>query len=187
MRQPGTTFFAAEVRQQGSLNEVSDILIQAGGKIFHHSSNQRRGGARTDRVVEEYRVDAELVGSRRRPDERMDGDGRLAIVFLLPRPVQQSHSGRCDAGCSDIFQDLQPHARVDFFRPNHPIAREIPPTPNVTEMLKDYKGEAPIAAGEAFDPSPSNIESRTDSVNRGPDQDAPCFPRRRAAKQWWRA
>src|SRR5262249_14937646 len=28
-------------------------------------------------------------------------------------------------------------------------------------MVKDYKGEATVAAGEAFDPSPSNIESRT--------------------------
>ena len=28
-------------------------------------------------------------------------------------------------------------------------------------MLKDYKGEGAIAAGEAFDPSPKNIESRT--------------------------
>ena len=27
-------------------------------------------------------------------------------------------------------------------------------------MLKDFKGSAVVAAGEAFDPSPSNIESR---------------------------
>ena len=28
-------------------------------------------------------------------------------------------------------------------------------------MLKDYKGSAVVAAGEAFDPPPKNIESRT--------------------------
>ena len=28
-------------------------------------------------------------------------------------------------------------------------------------MLKDYKGSAVVAAGEAFDPSTANVESRT--------------------------
>src|SRR5207249_4179326 len=31
-------------------------------------------------------------------------------------------------------------------------------------MLKDYKGDAVMAAGEAFDPSPENIDKRTQRV-----------------------
>jgi zinc protease len=42
-----------------------------------------------------------------------------------------------------------------------PDRSEIPPTPAIAEMLKDYKGDEAIAAGEAFDPTPANIESRT--------------------------
>jgi zinc protease len=42
-----------------------------------------------------------------------------------------------------------------------PDRAEIPATPDVAAAVKDYKGDAAIAAGEAFDPSPSNIESRT--------------------------
>ncbi|MGH9369101.1 MAG: M16 family metallopeptidase, partial [Thermoanaerobaculia bacterium] len=38
---------------------------------------------------------------------------------------------------------------------------EIPASPDVAALLKDYKGEAAVAQGEAFDPSPANIESRT--------------------------
>jgi zinc protease len=41
-----------------------------------------------------------------------------------------------------------------------PDRAEIPATPDVAEMLKDFKGTAVVSAGEAFDPSPSNIESR---------------------------
>ena len=37
---------------------------------------------------------------------------------------------------------------------------EIPPVPDVAALVKDYKGEAAVADGEAFDPSPANIESR---------------------------
>ncbi len=41
-----------------------------------------------------------------------------------------------------------------------PERAEIPAAPDVAELLKDYKGETRVAAGEAFDPSPANIESR---------------------------
>ena len=42
-----------------------------------------------------------------------------------------------------------------------PDRAEIPATPDLTAMLKDYKGNAAIEEGEAFDPSPANIDART--------------------------
>jgi zinc protease len=36
----------------------------------------------------------------------------------------------------------------------------IPETPKVADLLKGYKGHADVAAGEAFDPTPENIEKR---------------------------
>ena len=42
-----------------------------------------------------------------------------------------------------------------------PDRAEIPPPVAGRRRVKDYKGDAAIAAGEAFDPSPANIESRT--------------------------
>src|SRR5439155_15281768 len=42
-----------------------------------------------------------------------------------------------------------------------PDRAEIPATPDLAAALKDYKGDATVAAGEAFDPSPANIEART--------------------------
>ncbi|HYX41569.1 MAG TPA: pitrilysin family protein, partial [Pyrinomonadaceae bacterium] len=48
-----------------------------------------------------------------------------------------------------------------------PDRAEIPPTPDVVAMLRDYKGDATVAAGEAFDPSPANIESRTARTDVG--------------------
>ncbi len=36
----------------------------------------------------------------------------------------------------------------------------IPETPNVTELVKDYKGRTALSSGEAFDPTPDNVEQR---------------------------
>ena len=48
-----------------------------------------------------------------------------------------------------------------FIPTAQPDRAEIAPTPDVVSMLKDYKGSAVVAVGEAFDPSAANVESRT--------------------------
>jgi zinc protease len=57
---------------------------------------------------------------------------------------------------------LKPTNRtVATYVPTDKIDRaEIPPAPDIASMVRDYKGEAAVAEGEAFDPSPANIESR---------------------------
>jgi zinc protease len=41
-----------------------------------------------------------------------------------------------------------------------PERAEIPASPSVVELVKDYKGSQSVEAGEAFDPTPANIEKR---------------------------
>ena len=58
---------------------------------------------------------------------------------------------------------LKPDNRtVGFFYPtDDPDRAEIPDLPDIASALEGYTGRGAIAAGEAFDPSPSNIERRT--------------------------
>jgi zinc protease len=41
-----------------------------------------------------------------------------------------------------------------------PERAHIPETPNIENLLKDYKGGKALVAGETFDPTPENIEAR---------------------------
>ncbi|HSM59210.1 MAG TPA: insulinase family protein, partial [Longimicrobiales bacterium] len=58
---------------------------------------------------------------------------------------------------------LKPSNRtVGLFRPTDaPDRAEIPPLPDVAEMVEGYAGREAVAEGEAFDPSPANVEART--------------------------
>lgn len=58
---------------------------------------------------------------------------------------------------------LKPSNRtVGLFIPEAtPVRAEIPEAFNPEEILKGYKGRALVSQGESFDPSPSNIESKT--------------------------
>lgn len=58
---------------------------------------------------------------------------------------------------------LKPDNRTTglFIPTEKPERAEIPETPDVEALVKDYKGNEAVAAGEEFDPAPANIESRT--------------------------
>jgi zinc protease len=48
-----------------------------------------------------------------------------------------------------------------FVPTEKPDRAEIPPDPDVAALVRDYKGDTTLAAGEVFDPSPANIDLRT--------------------------
>jgi zinc protease len=58
---------------------------------------------------------------------------------------------------------LKPQNRTvgRFIPTDEPDRAEVPAAPDVNELVRDYKGREAIAAGEAFDPSIANVESRT--------------------------
>ena len=47
------------------------------------------------------------------------------------------------------------------FRPTNRKRPKFPPTPDLAKLFEGYKGRAEIAAGEAFDVSPANIDARS--------------------------
>lgn len=48
-----------------------------------------------------------------------------------------------------------------FIPTANPVRATLPTQPDVTALVKDYKGQAALAQAEAFDPSPANIDKRT--------------------------
>lgn len=48
-----------------------------------------------------------------------------------------------------------------FIPTDHPDRSDIPPSTDLAATFKDFKGGEAIALGEAFDPSPENIDKRT--------------------------
>lgn len=48
-----------------------------------------------------------------------------------------------------------------FIPEENPDRVKVPESPEIDALVKNYKGRAVVVQGEAFDPSPANIESRT--------------------------
>ena len=61
-----------------------------------------------------------------------------------------------------------PNRTVGVYIPSREVSRsEVPAAPPIDVVVKDYKGGSVGAEGEAFDPSPANLDARIKIVNDG--------------------
>ncbi|MFP5260833.1 MAG: M16 family metallopeptidase [Blastocatellia bacterium] len=160
LHDPGMALFLAQLRKEDSLDAARETLI----KTVEEAASK----APTAEEVERARtsllknIDLALTQSDEVGLEMSEwmamGDWRLFFIHrdrlkkVTPADVQRVAA-----------QYFKPSNRtLAMFVPTEkPDRAEIPAPPDVAALVKDYKGEATVAAGEAFDPSPANIESRT--------------------------
>jgi len=161
LHDPGMMFFNAEVRKENSLDGARETMLRTIQEIITKPpTTEEVERARTALLKD---IDLTLNSSDRvglaLSEWMAIGDWRLFFLHRdLIRKVTPADVERVAAAY------LKPTNRtVGMFIPTaKPDRAEIPPVPDVAAMLKDYKGDRVVAAGEAFDPSPANIESRTE-------------------------
>lgn len=163
LREPGVMFFSTEVRVQQSLDSARQIFLavldSAATKPITKEDVER---ARTSLLknVELTLNSSDRVGLQL-SEFMAQGDWRLfflrrdRLTKVTPEDVQR---------VAALY--LKPSNRTTgvFLPTEKPERTEIPATPDVDALVKDYKGKEAIAAGEAFDPSPANIEARTKRI-----------------------
>ncbi len=85
------------------------------------------------------------------------GDWRL--FFLQRDQIEKADLASVQAAAVQYFKTSN-RTLGRFIPTDAPDRSDIPPTPNIAAMVKDYHGKPAVAQGEAFDPSPANIEAR---------------------------
>ena len=160
MHDPAFLAFQASVRQEQSLDAARDAMVTtietfAATPVSKEEVDRARTALLKNIELTLNSPDrvglamSELIGS---------GDWRLFFINrdnlrkVTPEDVQRVAAAY-----------LKPSNRTlgQFIPDAKPDRAQIPPTPQIASLVDGYKGDAPIAAGEAFDPSPANIESRT--------------------------
>ncbi|HSE97501.1 MAG TPA: pitrilysin family protein, partial [Blastocatellia bacterium] len=164
--EPTLAFFEAEVRQESSLDPARDALVETVERFTATPPTKEEVERARTQLLKN--IELNLNASDRVGVELSEwigmGDWRLLFIHRdRLRKVSVEDVQRVAATY------LKPSNRtLGLFIPTaKPDRAEIPPTPDITSLVKDYKGDAVIAAGEAFDPSPSNIESRTARADAG--------------------
>lgn len=159
--EPGVILFGAILNKTDSLEDARDIMLRTiDGVVKEPPSKEEVDRARTRllKQVDQTLRDSESVGLFI-SEYAAKGDWRLLFLDrdrlrnVTPADVQRVAAAYLKASNRTIGEFI-PDAKPD--------RSEIPAKSDLAAALKDYKGDAAMAAGEAFDPSPKNIESRTE-------------------------
>jgi zinc protease len=159
LRDPGYWLVAADTRKDQSLDDAKSVMLD----VLDTLPTRPVTAAEVDRARAAMLKNIELsVNDSGRFGLQMSewiaqGDWRL---FFLHRDRLRAVTPADVNRVAQVY--LKPSNRtVGLYVPTQrPDRAEIPATPAIDSLVKDYRGDALVAAGEAFDPTPENIESR---------------------------
>ena len=160
LREAGPLLAFAQVRVEDDLQAASTAMDQVMVDVLRNPvTGEEVDRAKTSilKGVEQTLSDAESIASQLSEWASM-GDWRL---FFLHRDRVE------DVEPEDVHRVASAYLKPDnrtvgyFYPTTEPDRAEVPDLPDLAAALGGYTGREAAAAGEAFDPSPSNIEKRT--------------------------
>lgn len=158
LREPGVAVFGAELLKEASIDSVKDAMLD----IIENIPKKPVTAEEVERVKTEELKNIELLlnDSQRLALQLSEfaamGDWRLLLQRERVKKVTAEDVNRVAAR----YLKSSNRTLGLFIPTQNPDRAEIPETPSMAELFKDFKITSTIAEGEIFEPSPENIESR---------------------------
>jgi zinc protease len=161
LHDPGFVMFNAEVRKDQSVADAKAALVKtlddAAGAAPVTKEEVERSRANLLKNIDLLLNSADRVGLLL---SEYIGQGDWRLFFINRDRIRK-------ATVEDVQKVaaayLKPTNRtIGVFLPAaKPDRSDVPAPPSVASVVDGYKGDAAVAVGEAFDPSPANIDART--------------------------
>ncbi len=163
---PGVFEMVAEVRRGDSLEEAQSALLEGAEAVDNEKITEEeveRARLKFLKLRELTAADTARAGHRA---EQLGVARRLAALFPLPRRAGKSRPRRRDARRVDLPDSQQPHQR-HVHSDRRPSPRDRSAAPPIEDLFANFKARESVAAGEAFDTSPKNIDTRSQPISLG--------------------
>jgi zinc protease len=159
-REPGFFMTFAELREEQSLETARDTMIAIVEQIASRpvtDEEVNRAKAEYAKAFDLTLNNPEAVGIQL-TEYAAAGDWRL--MFYLRDKVEDLTTADVQRAATTYFKAT--NRTVGAFVPTRsPDRAEISEAPEPQSLLRNYMGRKQVAAGEAFDPSHSNLDART--------------------------
>ncbi len=160
LQDPGVLAFTAQLREDQSLEAAREALLTTVEEAAKTPFTEEEVNRAKTRLLKQVELIAQRLGARRHLPVRVGGDRRLAPAVPAPRPHRGGEARGRHPGGRHLPEDVQPHAG-----PVHPHAEAGPGGAAAAggrepRCSRATRASAAVAQGEAFDPSPANIEAR---------------------------
>ncbi len=161
LNEPGVLTANVMVREEDSLEEAAEALFATLDEIATEPPTEEE----VERAKRDYLSRIELAFNNPQgialqlSEWASMGDWRL---FFLHRDRLEQVTAE---GVHEVAQTYlrDSNRTVGYFYPTDetPERAEIPEPPDIAALVADYAGREAVAEGEAFDPTPANIDRRT--------------------------
>ncbi len=164
LHDPGVLVFEAQLRKEDAIEPARTALIatvHALRELAPTEEEVARAKAAFLKQIETTISGADRLGLAL---SNWMGMGDWRLFFLYRDRLKQ-------VSVEDVTRVARQYLKtanrtVGVFMPEAaPDRAEIPATPDIAALVKDYKGDPSIQLGEAFDPSPQNIHARTKRID----------------------
>jgi zinc protease len=159
-KEPGLMMAFAEVLKEKSLDDARSTMIKTFNDIVKTPPTKEEVDRAKGEILKQFELNfnnSDRIGIFLSEYIAM-GDWRL---FFLYRDRLEKVT------TEDVLRVAQVYLKDDnrtvglFIPTEKPDRAEIPAAPDVDALVSGYKGKQALASGEEFDPSPTNIETRT--------------------------
>jgi len=159
MHDPGYAYFGASLAKEASIERAREALLgvleRLDAEPIQAEEVERARTSLLNGFEKAQLNTSTLVWML--PEYQAMGDWRL--FFLTRERLRKVTLADVQRVAQQYFKPANRVVGV-FLPTDKPDRAEIPPTPDLQAALEGTKGGAAVSLGEAFDPSPRNIESR---------------------------
>ncbi len=159
-------FTASASADPDQLDAVRDAMIKTMenlGDVPFTADEVEKAKVRSKRNAETLAQNSQVMAQELSSASAL-GDWRL--LFLMRDRVAAATAADVNRVARTYFQKHNRTLGV-YIPTKEPQRLAVPNAPAVETLVKDYKGGATLAAGEAFDPSPANLDARLKVVEAG--------------------
>ena len=159
LHDPGILEIVAQVADESTPEEVRDIML----KVLEKFAAQPVTPQEVARAKQALKSTFEqtLADSKEVAIGISDwiGAGDWRLMFLHRDRIAKVTIADVERVAKEYLR--QSNRTLGMYIPTTKVARAtIPKSPKVIDLVKDYKGQKDLAQGEAFDPTPANLEKR---------------------------
>ncbi len=163
LHDPGYLYISADVLKEKSLDDAKNTMFATLDSLHSKPVTEAEMEKAKTKLIKDYETvyrNSTRVGTLL---SEFIGQGDWRTGFLYRDNLKKVTVADVNQVASRYI--MNSNRTYGVFIPTANAQRAtIAPTPDLATLLQGYKGEAALAAGEAFDPSTENIDKRTELV-----------------------
>jgi zinc protease len=174
---PGLFFADAEVAKDQSLDDVKETLISIVEKVSEEGVTDAEVNRSKGQILKMRELAATNTQQLAIQLSEWAAQGDWRLYFLNRDALEKVTAEQVKSAAGKYFK--RSNRTVGLYIPTaEPERVPVPSTPDVEQLVKDYKGRAAVAAGEAFDFSPKAIEARVKRTELVPGAKIALLPKK---------